>query len=859
MKRLTALIVASTLATMALPMSAAFAAGEFGTAEVTAGADVLPTANQSFSITVKAAGTAAPLPGVPGSGTTLNWVRVTFPADEAGVRNNDQPIVQAGWTATKTNLGSLQRVTFTGGSIPPGGTATFSFPASVSAPQRADKIGEFVVALSGDNGANVKGAPAPATKSLATKVRALELLADAANKPRPVAPAGVVDRTGTAGQAVSYSYAVKNHALEALTVTPALTSNGPDTVGSGSAVPVQPGQVATLTAPVTLRSGITSDATAIFTATAATAGNTAVARPANSDPFTVQVANRLDKLINLQPTRVRAASDAPYSFSATATKAAGTPSLTLKTGTMSFAGNTLTMSGEKTLAGGASATTSINYAEKTLTGTDGSYTPTASFTGEDANGFPFSGTVNVEPVVTIDNLAPIIGPIGVTLPTTDGIKQTAAKSGDSIAISGEVQGTDVDANSITVTLDPDKGADVPVTVTKTTASDKVSYSGTVRPTFDAGTTSFVVKVQAKDVAGNSVGRTSIETPVDLIIPALINPARTESPTLIRTSFNELDVRGGCSPSMWQVDGNAVEAVYFDGQSTPCALNTIAPGGSGVRILKLRFPIQENDAPAVTYSPLSRTLGVDPAKDGAANDAITQKISTVVGIIPAAPELTKITRNNTSEAAYQDPTSGKYYTRFAGTDNNNASDEDLQACFLGSRNAYVIQVLDGGGRVIHSAPVSGPSTPTDANERCVRVPIGATNGDYARALRFLGSNLEGEQTPFTAVLDTVKPATASLSRVGNEVTVTFNDVVIAGDDFASDWVAYENITNNDGTPGRAYSDVETVSDPGNGTTRKLTVAFRNVGPFGGVEYLHPAPTAGRYQDRAGNLMDNTLTA
>lgn len=106
---------------------------------------------------------------------------------------------------------------------------------------------------------------------------------------------------------------------------------------------------------------------------------------------------------------------------------------------------------------------------------------------------------------------------------------------------------------------------------------------------------------------------------------------------------------------------------------------------------------------------------------------------------------------------------------------------------------------------------------------------------------------GPATFFDVVLDRVSIKTADHDN--GKVTVTFNDVIWAGSDFANDWYAYENVAS-----GREYYPVRRVD--GAREQRILTVELEGKGEFGGAVYLFTSPNGQRYEGRAGNLLADT---
>ncbi len=297
-RRLSAAAIVATLSVAVLPalpaQASAAAAGS-----LTAGSLVYPSADdRSFTIRVTNSEQAL-------VGKTINAIRVNLPT-ESGITLGSAPGTATGFTAQATNLGTTQFLTYRGGAVRPGSSVDITFPAKVGAPLAKDLTGRFVVQVSSDNFATSK----PVTGTLNTAIKVLELVQA---EIKPLSPTnagntkGVTDRSGTAGQAVVYGTAVKNHSRSLLNVTTTFTSPAGDTatpvttpIPASGTVPVQ--------VPVQLGSAAVDRATP-FTATATSDGATA---PTKVDSFTVQAPAGL-AFSDLQPTRTRSGAGATAS------------------------------------------------------------------------------------------------------------------------------------------------------------------------------------------------------------------------------------------------------------------------------------------------------------------------------------------------------------------------------------------------------------------------------------------------------------------------------------------------------------------------------------------------------------------
>ncbi|HVM18540.1 MAG TPA: hypothetical protein VM307_01120 [Egibacteraceae bacterium] len=840
MTRKLAATVITTLLILGLFPATAFASAT-GTASLSSASRNVFPGDRTFSLSV--ANTGTPLVG-----SRVNYVEVILPVDRAGISLPDGSVpAPTGWTATTDSVGSFQSVTWTSSSgIPAGGSQSFSLPAKVARPSSTDRSGPFEVYLSSDSGrtTNRVGAPANDATGLIANVRILETL----NNLRPTDPAGVTDKTATAGQTFTYSHAVRNHALNAVTVTSTLSSAQDGTYLQTVSVPGNPGGETPVNHRVTL-AGASADRQSLFTATTSATGATG---NSVTDTLTVQ-APPVVALSQLAPTRVRSGAGANYTFEVVGAKT-GTPALNVTGGELKFATTTTKLrEGVSYTGGGGSANSKkLFFEEVQVAGNNGDHQPTITLTGMDNNDHPFSSTVSDLTKIIIDNLAPVLS-IAVSIPEN----QTAVKNGDTINISGKITGAadDLRQNSLRVVIVPNVGPEQQVTTSLTRNNDGTyDYSGSAKPSFAAEATSFVVKAEAADTAGNIGGITSGSNVIDNIIPSLLNPGRTETEQTIRVTFVDnltSAIAGGCDPNAYSIDGlpGRVSKVTFVGESDSCRGK--GSDGTGNRVLHLSSAQDRDATPSVTYR---STLNQDPAVDGARNNAVTQTIETVSGIRPLAPFISDATRNNNSEKAYSEDVNGvkTYFTRFRGT--GTPATEDFRLTINNARNGYTLQVLDGSNRVLHQEQLSNPALIGTSREftAAIRVPIGTTDGTYVRKLRFIGGGLEGDMSTFNIVLDQVAPLISTTSKNGNDVTVRFNERIVAGTDYANDWLAAENTST-----GLQYYRALSVTQVDQ-QTRTVKYDFQNEGPFAGAFYRLRSADGKRYEDRAGNTLADTLS-
>jgi hypothetical protein len=881
-RRVLAVLIAAALAFVVLPIATAQAAVA-GTVTRTTAASVFPTANAPFTFSVTNSGAAV-------VGESVNWVRFILPSDEAGVVHNAELLVPpAGWTASRegtSDPADTQTVTYRTSSataaIRPGASQSFTLPAEVLRPASSDRSGQFTVAASSDSGRTTKGLVGASPAALTTDVRILQVV----GTPAATAPPGVTNQSGTGGQAITYGYSVKNYALNAVSVAGALTSNGGDTIGASAPVTASGNPAkdygseptVAVSHAVTLAAA-TADRTSTFSAKATSSGAESAAKTA---PFTVQVPALL-QLSDLQPKRVRTtAGSSEVVFSALASKT-GSPMLTVSGGQLDLAGVKIALDGTPLSFGSGANSRRVDFKPTQLSTTalgslvgERLVNATATVVSKDANDFDAIKGANVlTDSITVDNLAPDLT-LQVALPVdADGRQQTAARNGNRISVSGTIVGMDAAPTATpgprqlkVVISDGTNEFPVPVTITQGSGG-AFTYSGSISPAYAPGATAATAKASVSDTAGNIGTSPLAGYIIDNVLPELTDPGFTTTTRSILVSFKDENVNlfGGCDPRHYRVDGvpGLVERVEFPDSSTAtggtgvaCAKNEAAPGFSGKRVLVLRNAMDDTATPTVTYEAVARSLSGDPVKDGAANDALRRTIDTIRQIAPLAPELVSVTRNKGTETATRvDSANGPstYFTRFSKSEGT--TNDDLNVSFLGSKNGYRIEVVevDAAGkvlRVLKGADVVGAATPLSDGRQSITVPLNATDGTYLRALRFTASNgkLLGDLAPFNVVLDTVRPALATRSASGNNVTVTFQEVIQSGGEFASDWFGLARTSTG---ASRSYqAETVTVQSP---TSRLLSVPFPSGTTFDGVQYRFTSgPDGGRpYLDRAGNAL------
>jgi hypothetical protein len=834
-RRLTAVAITAVLGVAVLPAIPAFASAA-STAALTAGGAVYPGADRSFTIRVTNGEPAV-------VGKTIDAIRVNLPVSEAGITLGSNAGTAPGFTAASTNLGTTQFNTYRGGRLLPGTSVDITFPATVGAPLAKDLLGDFRVQVSSNNFQT----SSTAVGSLLTKVQVLEIVAGGL---KPVAPTnsdnskGVTDRSGTSGQAITYASEIRNHSRSALDVVAGITSPAGDTA-TPTTLSVPAGGTAVAQIPVQL-GGATSDRTTVFTASAETATKSAVA-PTRNDSFTVQAPAAI-AYSDLKPTRVKSGTGSAKDFTAKAAKT-GTPAVDGLRSTLSFGSNSATATAPSFPRG--ASTQDVTYSFLSITGTDGTFPTTVSTSITDDNLATYSSTGTLADVI-IDNLAPILT-LNVALPVDlDGDQQIAAKNGDEIKVSGTITNAgDYANNSLKVLLRPNAGQEVTVPVTVTGSGETRSFSGSAKPVWDAAATSFTATAEALDVAGNSGNVGAAASIIDNKVPVILGSGVIVSPTTIALTFDDATgVAGGCDPKMWLIDGTpGMVTGVKDASGGDCRKRD-----SGARTLTLRNALAVDQLPKVTYSPDgARVATTFPVKDGAANDALRQTVETISNLIPQAPQLLAVDRRDGSltgsfEKAYQDTDNKAYYTNVAG-------ENAMRLTVGGVRQNYTLQVLKDGVVVASRKFTAQPSIGATSYNGDITFPIAAGDGTSSFTTRFVsGVGNIGDASAFAVVLDTLLPALGASAIDASTVRLAFTEKIVLGSDFADNWFVSETVDTETGTARRTVN-VNSVSAP-DLSNRAFDVTLRDSSRFAGMDYFVQSGT--RYEDRAGNLLGNTLT-
>lgn len=794
------------------------------TAQLIAGLDTLP-GTRNFSIRVHNTDSRSPILGL-----RIDTVSIILPS-EAGIRTAPAVSAPTGWKVNRIDNRGLQRYLYRSenSGIPAGGNQTFTFPAEVAAPFDRDRIATFRVSASDDGGATTSSVEPSPGGTLSTTIRVLEVVPGSL---RAVAPAGVVDGSGTAGQAITYEFAVRNHSRSTLQVMPSLEASGPEQIGAGIANAIPSAGQDSFRHEVTLGNAA-NDRVMIFTGRARATDSVARAETA---PFAVQAPPQLSlQIASFDPTHVRSNAPISYVFTGNVSKI-GTPSLTLDFGDLRFGANTAALAPPSYPSGSAARNLEWDITE--IVGNDGVYAAQFRFVGTDGNGADFKQVFSASELVTIDNIAPFIA-MGVEMPFDDfGTPQSAIKQGDRPLITGTIDGADrLRTFQLAPVGGPPLSAINDVTYGSTDDGAAFGASPTVPFAEDAGV--FRIEAAANDRAGNTGAAVSRDIDIDNVRPSLAS-AVIRSATTIRLGFGE-QVIGSCDPTEWLVGGeaNVDHVTYEDG--TRCSPGAQDNRPDSFRILHLVTPLEDPESStSVAYSPQA----LSPARDGAGNVTPSATVTAASSMLPPAPPIAAVLRRDDASpvGAYEPAVldDDAYWTNVGGSDG-------VLVRFDGGRAGRQIQVLDEAGNVV----VSG-----DSESGQVHVPLGTVDGSYIRRIRFVTSSGVGPSTDLRVALDTVAPTLAAATLVQEDrIRIDFSEKMWAGTNFAVDWYGLEhNVFNLPEDPDDDYvyyqaQRVEVV-DP---FTRLLWVDMQGLMSFAGAEYMLSSENGERYEDRAGNKM------
>lgn len=829
---------------------------------------------------------------------SITWVRI-----RPEVFGLFTPVNAAGgeWVPHFQDLnrdGFTDAVDFTGGSIAPQQSETFTIVANVASIP-ADRSANWSVRVS-DDPEGTTSQSAVGTPS--TMIRVLNVVSAATS-----APVGVLDGSATAGQDnLAVESVVKNHASVPLVVDPSLaSSNGSsDTITDQGPVEIASGATETFTFPLALGSSTSSR---VFTGDATATGAEAVS--ADSPALTVQAPAAFDYAGNtLQPRA--AGSGAEKTFQLSVVKS-NPPSVDfdLATSELTF---TNTLDSSKTfstglaspaLVGTGGGTQVLTFDAITIPGTaslndfDGVYTPSLVLNGTDGNGADVVRTVGIGDNFEIDNLVPHVEPV-ITAPNgqIDSSNVQTAKSGQTLSFSGPIKtssapGSPGDPAAAIVEcwlVLKDLGGIELSRSAATCSNSNGNLSGSAPVATELESARAVVEVVVADAAGNTTlpVQSASFVLIDNLAPQ-ISGARTGcGPTAAMGCINSKTIRvnlsepvlGGFDAFDFTVDGTGpagtgdiVTAAAEANCVSPVATKTFC---SQVVLTLLNGNADEDWETTVTYDfkaiPPTKTSPADGATGALPTDAV---VDAVDGIVPALPTLATVTQDGIDAGGQpvsnaRGAQDGAYYT----------NQEAPTFGIGGVKTGYtgIVAINDNGIADYQNEPTVNGATTTPADTvlaSCIAegtavdcTPESNIGGDgtydlLVTAMDGDGNLAEASGTgahalPVSLIIDNVVPAATAFATSGlSSLDVSFNEALGFGRDAAADWIAVE-VTNGE----EEGFDIGSVG--GTDANRSLTVddSSYTAGDADRIYFTFVGAADRRYQDRAGNYLgDLTLNA
>ena len=915
-RKLITFLVSLVVAFSLLPVMAASAAVT-ATAEITSDSLLAPTSSP-VSFTVEATRPSQDFFDTLTGGQVLpaNKVRIVLPP---GLTLAGCGSVE-GWSCEAVNTQFSHAVIFTAtsGGLAAGETQAFTFTSPVAAPGSADRSETIGIELSDDGGLTYTDATPAYDGALDLVTRILQIVnLRILNRFNPDGyPGTALGSTAlrnTETQIVRVAFDVRNYGTGQVTIDPALNVPAEETILVDAAnATVAPRNQAATTFTYDVRLG-TADGSRIssWSAGATKVGDSGTFADgrAFSDIEVEQIVDLTPVAGGFAPAVIPVKGTREFSLQVQKDQLQGITGLN---GTLSlFAdGDTsrtevigLEFTGASLGRGAGTPTLDFDAASFDLNVTgelvlDG----TLELTGTDDNGLPYTQTIPLDNILTIDALAPILNITGVTIvdPAT---QQTRANGTDSITITGNLQQA-ADVPKVNAAAGT-PGVNLTVRMPGTNAVQ-------LQPTFDGnnftvtydltsktstGFGDIIVSGSATDNALNQSPSATSTLQFDQVVPSLetfaiafVDEATFDTTDpVVQVSwveqYNDPKVRGGCLPTNWEVDNAIVTEVRFSDGSACSTLQGRTRGPDNVRILILDREINPENAGSVDYianPPLS--LLSNPVIDSADNRPLENMTREIIsGVRPLIPEILDITRDNLFGAPTDDgrESMGLFND---GWFTNVADGTDPEVFFNPANIAstYILRVyrVDNGIQTL----IGEDTGDADANpNRSVVLDHGTTGGidtdatgrvttlraqlvnDPRRTPNDSSDDLLSDVLEFTITFDDEAPRLVSAAVITDGVRATFNEALAAGIDSASDWYALEhNADAGDGNPYFPYG-VDAVAPAANGdlASRDLTVDLGGNGTFAGVDFFRVSGSEADgafYEDFAGNvhtLTDSTL--
>lgn len=716
-----------------------------------------------------------------------------------------------------------------GNEIGGGETEVFSFNAAV-ARIADDQSDEFFVQVSSNGGMTSSAA----TGDLTANVRILDLLG--ADLVRPaLAFNGAENQVTSQQDNATIDGTLRNAGSELRTVELTVSNaEGSSTVSANEtvAVDVPAGGQVGFSLPVTF-----GDAGDVTVRVHADSTNSS-ALPEDTDSITVQTAASFRYSDNsLSPTAVVPGNAA--SFSLTLDKS-GTPQVRLTdASTFSFGSETVTyeaaLDAVTEFASGSTSGQAV-FAKEIVPDTldDGDYVPALQAVGYDGNGATVDMPVEVTDTILLDALAPVVDvSLDVGESQVEGA-QPAATDGSTLRYSGEVRRSGSEDAALCDTCEvisaqivelSGSGTEIrrqDATVTNSggtlSGSDELDYASSTRKI----RLEVVVSKGGELLEGTGVSNTE---EVDNIVPVLSSAKthRAESADQVVVTFSERVAASSMSAGDWKVDNNTV---------TEARMDPSAAGATRVILTLAQRFSNRNVEPSVEYAPL---LGTRRVHDRVGLTVADQVIKAIDGIAPALPEYLTV-----EGLERQD---GEFWA-------NTGSPAIVIGNLQGGDTVVLYDDLNGDGIGQSSEQVASAPVPSDSTQVTLEPNLGTT--ERAVALLVLAKDARSNASDVAGEvlnLDFSPPKVLSAIQDGNQVSVTWDEPIPRGRDFAFDWTVQAD---QDGTVrSRPVNEVS-----GSGASRTLTVDSSAYDPSRGdmlevIYKLRSSDPDDRYEDRATN--------
>lgn len=715
-----------------------------------------------------------------------------------------------------------------GNEIGGGETQVFTFNAAVAS-IADDRSDDFFVQVSSNGGMTSSAA----TGDLTANVRILDLLGVELVRPAQ-AFNNATNQVTTKQDNATIDGTIKNAGTESRTVNlsvSAFKGSSSITANSPTTVTVAAGSQVAFSIPVTF--GAPGDVT--VRVDAASANSRAV--PENTGSITVQDAAGFSYSDNsLSPTAVVPGDAISFSVSLNKT---GTPQVRLTTDSDFRFGPSdefdAPLASLTEFAAGSTSHQAV-FAETTVPTTlsDGDYAPDIRAIGYDGNGATVNVAVDVTDAVTLDSLAPVVNvKLDVGESQVAGA-DPAATDGSTIRYNGEVRRSGEEGASLCDTCEvveaeivelTGSGTEVrrqPASVTNNngtlSGSDQLDYADATHQI----RLEVVVSKGGELKSGTGVSNTA---DVDNILPVLSSAQtnRAADADQVIVTFSELVRAPEPSALAWKVDNNTVTSVSYHPSSD---------GASQVTLTLAQRFADRNVEPSVEYAP---ALGGQRLHDRVGLKVADQVIKAIDRIAPAIPTYLTVEGLERQDGDF-----------WANTGTPEITVGNLQ----GGDTVILYDDADGDGIAESSEQVASAPVPSGQTQVTLQPSFGTTEREVKLLVLSKDARANASDVATESLhLDFSVPILLSAIQNGYDVTVTWDEPIPRGRDFAFDWTV---IATQDGSSrSRPVNNVA-----GEGTSRTLTVDSSAYDPSKGdmtdVTYkLRSTNPDHRYEDRATN--------